>query len=150
LDLILASPPASPRLLDELIALTGAHRLVLAWRNEAPAAEDRFLQHLMSHLAAFLPTGGRDTAWVSTSLLAVTTGELELVVRLGMEALADSHLLAIDEEREDQVRIRRRTDGKGIKEGPALKRLRTLLGESRAFRRFLRSGTVRAIAQALV
>ncbi|HLO04508.1 MAG TPA: DHHA1 domain-containing protein, partial [Symbiobacteriaceae bacterium] len=149
-DLILASPPASARLLDELIALTGAHRLILAWHAAAPPAEERFLQHLMRHLALLFPSGGvRQTVWVSTSSLAVVTGELELVVRLGLQVLADSHLLAIDEEREEQVKLRRRTDGKGIQEGPALNRLRTLLGESRAFRRFLRTGTVRAIGNAL-
>jgi len=144
-DLVLLTPPPSPRLLDEAIALTGAQRVILAWPAEAPPEEERFLPGLMRLLAAQLSTG----PWVSLSQLAVRTGELESVLRAGLDLLVESRLLAIDEEAGDRLRLRRRTDGRGIREGAAQSRLKLLLGESRSYRRFLRTASLTAIAQTL-
>lgn len=140
-ELVCLTPPPSPRLLDEAIALTGAQKVVLAWPAEAPPEEDRFLPGLMRILAEAVAL----TPWVSLTALAARTGELESVVRAGLETLAESRLLAIDEESGDRLRLRRRTDGRGIKEGAAQERLKRLLGESRSYRRFLRTASLTAI-----
>ncbi len=144
--LVMLTPPASPRLLDEAIAITGARQLVLAWPTKAPPDEERFLPNLMRLLADTLP----DNPWVSVPRLAVATGELETAVRSALAALAESDLLAIDEESGDLVRLRRRSDGRGIRESRALERMRKLIAESRAFRRFLRTAPVPAIEKGLL
>lgn len=144
-DLVLLTPPPSARLLDEAIALTGARRVVLAWPAESPAEEERFFPALMRLLAEAMGSG----PWVSPSRLAARMGELEATLRAGLEALADSDLLAIVEEEGDRVRLRRRTDGRGIREGAARERLRRLLGESRSYRRFLRTASLEAIQGSL-
>ncbi len=144
-DLVVLTPPPSPRLLDEAIALTGARRLVLAWAAESPANEERFLPGLMRLLAAAL----RDSPWISLAGLSVRTGQLESVIRAGLDLLVKSHLLAIDEEEGDRLRVRQRTDGQGIRSGPEQERLKRLLGESRSYRRFLRTASLAAILQTL-
>lgn len=140
-ELVCLNPPPSPRLFDEALAITGARRLVLAWSAEAPTEEERFLPSLMRILADRMS----QSPWVSLTDLSARTGELEAVVRAGLESLAQSRLLAIDEEAGDRLRLRRRNDGRGIKEGPAQERLKRLLGESRSYRRFLRAASLAAI-----
>lgn len=141
-DLVLLTPPPSPRLLDEAVARSGARRLVLAWPTKPGPDEERFLPGLMKLVAESLTV----SPYVSVPLLAVRTGELEAAVRLGLAALAESALLAIDEEQGDLLRLRRRTDGRGIKESSTLLRMKAILGESRAYRRFLRGASLAAIA----
>ncbi|MFZ5814045.1 MAG: single-stranded-DNA-specific exonuclease RecJ [Bacillota bacterium] len=144
-ELVLLTPPPSPRLLDEALALTGARRVVLGWPAEANPEEERFLPLLMRLLSEAMQL----SPWVSIAGLAVRSGELETVVRAGLETLAESHLLAIDEEAGDQVRLRKRTDGRGVREGPAQERLKRLLGESRSYRRFLRTASLAAVERTL-
>lgn len=144
-SLVLLTPPASARLLDEAAARSGAQRLILAWPTLAPPEEERFLPHLMHLVNAEMA----HSPYVSIARLAVRTGELEIVVRLALQALAESDLLGIDDEEGEQVRLRRRTDGRGINESAALERMRTLLGESRAFRRFLRTAELPAVARVI-
>ncbi|HWI63501.1 MAG TPA: single-stranded-DNA-specific exonuclease RecJ [Symbiobacteriaceae bacterium] len=144
-DLVLLTPFPSPRLLDEAVARTGARRLVLAWPAKAVKEEDRFLPDLMKLVAESM----RVSPYVSVPLLAVRTGELEVAVRLGLEALAESDLLAVDEEQGDLLRLRRRTDGRGIRESGALLHMRRILGESRAYRRFLRTASVAALGRSI-
>jgi single-stranded-DNA-specific exonuclease len=144
-ELVLWSAPPSPRLLDEAVARCGPHRLVLAYPLAADKAEERFLPTLLKLVAETL----QDRPLVRVARLAVATGELEVTVRLGLQALAASNLLAIDEEEGDLLRLRRRTDGHGIKESPALQRMRTILSESRAYRRFLRQSSLEAITRAI-
>ena len=144
-DLVLLTPPPSPRLLDEAVARSGARRLVLAWPTKTANDEDRFLPNLLKLIAGGLTL----SPYVSVPLLAVRTGELEVAVRLGLAALAESDLLAIDEEQGDRLRLRRRTDGRGIRESGALLQMRRILGESRAYRRFLRTASVAAIARSI-
>jgi single-stranded-DNA-specific exonuclease len=145
-DLILLWPLPSPRLLDEAAARTGARRLILAWPVAAPPEEERFLPQLLKLLAEDMAAG----PYVSVPRLAVRTGELEIVIRLAVEALARSHLLAVDEDGGDLLRLRRRTDGRGVVESEPLVRMRLLLSESRAYRRFLRQASTFAIAQSLL
>lgn len=140
-DLVMLSPIPSPRLLDEAIARTGTQRLVMAWPTAAPSEEERFLPVVMALVAAQLSHG----PYVTVEQLAVQTGELEITVRKALEALAESGLLAIDEDDGSRLRLRPRTDGRGIRESHALRQMRQLVGESRAFRRFLRSGSPAAI-----
>lgn len=144
-EVVLLSPLPSPRLLDEVVACTGAARLVLGWPWGPAPEEERFLQVLMRLAGEALVHGPH----VDVAELAVRTGELEVAVRLGIDALADSHLLAVDEEEGESLRLRRRTDGKGIVDGPALTRMRQILAESRAYRRFLRQATLSAISRAI-
>lgn len=144
-EMVMLTPPASPRLLDEAVALTGARRLVLAWPAQAPAEEDRFLPALMRLLAQSLES----SPWVSVLRLAVATGELEATVWAALAALAESDLLAVDEESGDLVRLRRRADGRGVRESEPLERMRKLIAESRAFRRFLRTAPLSAIERVL-
>ena len=143
--LVLLTPPASPALLDEAVAATGARRVVLGWSREAEPSEERFLPNLMQAVAGALRNG----PWVSVSQLAVQMGELESAVRMGLWALAESALLTIEDEERDLMRLRLRTDGRGIKKGPALHRMRNLLRESRAFRRFLRTAAPEAIRRSI-
>jgi single-stranded-DNA-specific exonuclease len=140
-DLVLLTPPASPRLLDEAAARSGARRLIMAWPLQPSPEEERFLPSLLRLVAEEMAA----SPYVNVSRLAVRTGELEIVIRLALEALEESDLLAIDEEEGDILRLRRRTDGRGIKESPPLQHMRALLGESRAFRRFLRGAAPAAI-----
>ncbi|HYG59049.1 MAG TPA: hypothetical protein VD902_13395, partial [Symbiobacteriaceae bacterium] len=140
-DLVLLTPPASARVLDEAIARVGARRLVMAWQAKPSPAEERFLPTLLGLVGQVLA----HSPYVSVPRLAVRLGELEISVRLGVTALAESNLLAVDEESPEQIRVRRRSDGKGILESEALQTLRTILGESRAFRRFLRKADADAI-----
>jgi single-stranded-DNA-specific exonuclease len=144
-DLVLLTPPPSPRLLDEAVARSGARRLVLAWPTKPGPDEERFLPGLMKLVAESLTV----SPYVSLPLLAVRTGELEAAIRLGLDALAESALLAVDEEQGDLLRLRRRTDGRGIKESSTLLRMKAILGESRAYRRFLRSAGLTAIASSI-
>lgn len=144
-ELVLLTPPASPALLDEAVAGSGARRVVLGWAREADSAEDRFLRNLLQAAAQAL----REGPWVSVVQLAVQTGELESTVRMGLYALAENALLTIEDEEGDLMRLRPRTDGKGIKKGPAIHRMRSLLRESRAFRRFLRTAPLEAIRRAI-
>ncbi|MDF2628392.1 MAG: single-stranded-DNA-specific exonuclease RecJ [Symbiobacteriaceae bacterium] len=141
-DLVMLTPPPSPRLLDEAVARVGARRLVLAWPTKPGPEEERFLPVLMKLVAEAMAV----TPYVSLPLLAVRTGELEVAVRLGLASLAESALLAIDEEQGDLLRLRRRTDGRGIKESSTLLSMKKVLGESRAYRRFLRGAAPAAIA----
>jgi len=143
--LVMQTPVPSPQILDEVVARTGAARLVLAWPTEPPPDADRFLPGLMQTLAGALAT----SPYVSIPLLAVRTGELEAVIRLALDALAESDLLAIDEDEGETVRLRRRADGRGVKDSPSLERMRRLLAESRAFRRFLRKAPLPAIDKAI-
>jgi len=143
--LVLLSPPPSPRLLDEILAVTGATLLVLAWPTHPHPAEERFLPAFLPVLAEAL---GRSPT-VSAALLAIRTGELEPTIHAAVEALRESHLLAIDEQAGDRLRLRRRQDGRGVRESPALDQMRRLLSESRAFRRFLRTAPLRAIESAI-
>ncbi|HYF93523.1 MAG TPA: single-stranded-DNA-specific exonuclease RecJ [Symbiobacteriaceae bacterium] len=144
-DLVLLTPLPSPRLLDEAVAHSGARRLVLAWPLKAAPDEERFLPGLMKLVAEAMGI----SPYVSVPLLAVRTSELEVAVRLGIEALVESDLLAIDEERGDLLRLRRRTDGRGVKESGALLNMRRILGESRAYRRFLRTRSLDAVRRSI-
>jgi single-stranded-DNA-specific exonuclease len=145
LDLVLLTPPASPRLLDEAVARTGAARLILGFSPQAPEHEERFLPAFLRLLAEEMAPG----RYVRLSRLAVRTGELEATVRHAIGALVESDLLAVDEEEGDYLRLRRRTDGRGVKESPALTQMRTVLGESRAYRRFLRQAAPAAILRTI-
>jgi single-stranded-DNA-specific exonuclease len=144
-ELVLLTPFPSPRLLDEAVARSGARRVVLAWPARAHESEDRFLPALLKLVGAAMEEG----PYVSIARLAVQTGELEVTVRLGVEALAQSHLLAVDEEQGDQLRLRRRTDGRGVLDSAALGQMRRIIAESRAYRRFLRTASVSAVVQSL-
>lgn len=144
-DLVLLSPPPSPRLVEEFAARSGAGRLILAWPVTAPPEEERFLPTLMRVIAREI----RLSPYAGLSQLAVRTGELEVVVREALSALEESDLLAIDEDAGELLRLRLRTDGRGIREGAALEKMRRLLGESRAFRRFLRTASLAAIDKAI-
>lgn len=144
-DLVMLTPPPSPRLLEEILALSGARRLVLGWPKEPAPGEDRFLPMLMRAI-------GEETAhgpYVRVARLAARSGELETVIRAALAALEESDLLVVEEDDGDVVRLRRRSDSRGIKESEALARMRRLLGESRAFRRFLRTAPVYALERAL-
>ncbi|MFZ5826834.1 MAG: single-stranded-DNA-specific exonuclease RecJ [Bacillota bacterium] len=144
-DLVLLTTPPGPRLLDEALAITGARRVVMAWPSEAAPDEERFLPSLMRLLAEAMQV----SPWVSLSGLAAHLGELEPTVRAGLETLAESHLLAVVEEVGDRLKLRKRTDGRSIRNGAALDRLKGLLGESRSYRRFLRTAGLEAIARTL-
>lgn len=143
--LLLLTPPASPRLWEELLAATGAHRVVLAWGLEPPPAEERFLPTLLALLNQRYAAAGQETLWCDLADLAVATGELEPAVEAAVRALAASDLLAIEAESEGQLRLRRRHDGRGVRESPALAEMRALLAEARAFRRHLRRAPLPAI-----
>lgn len=142
--LVMLTPPPSPGLLDEALALAGPRELVLAWPAQVPD-EERLLPNLMRALAAVLDL----QPYVSIPRLAVALAELERTVRIGIDALVESDLLAVEEEGHDQIRLRRRPDGRGVRESPALAELRRLTRETRAFRRFLRTASVDAIQQVL-
>lgn len=141
--LALLTPPPGPRLLEELVALSGAGQVVFAWSQGANGA-DRFLPDLL-HLLAPVVAG---TGWTSLPALAVATGELEPTVHAALHALCDSDLLAIDETAGTRLRLRRRTDGAGVQDSAALTRMRELLAESRAFRRWLRTAAAADIRRA--
>jgi len=144
-ELVLLTPPPGPKLLDEAIARAGARRVILGWPREPWPEEERFLPMLLKATAEALQQG----PWVSLSRLAVRTGELESTVRLGLLALAESKLLVIEDEEGDRMRLHPCREGKGIKKGPALERMRSLLQESRAFRRFLRTASAEAIRRSI-
>jgi single-stranded-DNA-specific exonuclease len=145
IDLLLLTPPAGPRLLDEALARTGAGRLILGWPTQPPEHEERFLPMFLRLLAEEMAPG----RYVRLSRLAVLTGELEASARHAIAALVESDLLAVDEEEGEYLRLRRRTDGRGVKESPALAAMRAILGESRAYRRFLRRAAPAAILRTI-
>lgn len=144
-ELLLLSPPPAPGLLEELIARSGASRMIMAWPRTSAPAEERFLPTLLRLLGESLPL----SPYVEVPRLAVRTGELEATIRAALLVLEASDLLAIDEEAGERLRIRKREDGRGIREGADLIRMRSLLAESRAFRRFLRTAPAKAVARAL-
>lgn len=144
-DLVLLSPPPSPRLVEEFAARSGAGRLILAWPTTAALEEERFLPTLMRIIAEET----RLSPYIGLSRLAVRTGELEAAARLALSALEESDLLAVDEDAGELLRLRLRADGRGIRESGVLQKMRRLLGESRAFRRFLRAASLAAIDQAI-
>lgn len=143
--LALLSPPPSPRLFEEALALTGAHRILLAWRKEETAETEHFLPSLMRRLAWEI----QQSPYVSISRLAVAMAELESTVRQGIDALVESDLLAVDEEGADVLRLRPRSDGRGMRDSAHLRQMKSLLAESRSYRRFLRTAAVAAIARSL-
>jgi len=143
--LLLLTPPASPRLFEELVATSGARQVVLAWGREAPPEEERFLPTLLAHLAQRFGTDHQETRWCSLAELAVALGELEPAVEAGLRALAASDLLAIEAEVGGRLRLRRRRDGTGVRDSGALREMRRLLGEARAFRRHLRTAPLPAV-----
>jgi single-stranded-DNA-specific exonuclease len=143
--LILASPLPAALLMDELIALSGAARVVLAFSTKAPPSDERFFPRLLSLLAGELRKG----ALLSVRHLAVCTGELEPVIRLALLALKESDLLTVEEVGYDLVRVERVPSGKGLRESDLLGQLRALLAESRAYRRFMRQASIDAIAKVI-
>lgn len=143
--LLLLTPPASPRLFEELLAQTGAQQVILAWGREAPPEEERFLPALLARLARLHAAAGSESLWVALADLAVATGELEPAVDAALRALAASELLAIEAEADGRLRLRRRRDGHGVAESPALAEMRTLLAEARACRRHLRRAPLPAV-----
>ncbi len=142
--LVLGSFPPSPRVLAEAVALAEPAELVLV--GEAERGERAFWQDLLGALKR-VTREGRGRA--SLQRLAVLTGELEATVLGGLEVLEASGLITCEYDGEDRVWVERRRERGALAADPARERVRALLAESRAFRRFLAGAPLPAVSRLL-
>lgn len=134
--LVLLKPPPSERQLREMLALTGARRLVLAFGRADLGRADDFLQNLLAllkhNLALLPPFLGR----INLEEAAARLGETVETVFLGLQVLQARHFLQILEVEEEEL-ILQKGPGKGPGDRKLEAGLLAALQESTAFRRFL-------------
>jgi len=132
--LVLLSCPPHLRVLQELILLSGCRKVVLAFsRKEIKAGED-FLKELLG-LIKFAVNHGQGR--VAINRLAALTGELENTVAAGLHYLQKRGVIETEAINPGEVLVEKGSGrpGEGLKGAEA--KLRELLAESRAFRKYV-------------
>lgn len=144
--LVWLTPPPSPRVWDEVLALAAPRRVVLGWPAQ-PAGRAPFLRTLLGLVRyAAAHRGGA----VAVADLACRTGELEAAVVAALEALAAGGALALRPLGPGRLQVALAGTGPArLAPGPARQRLEALLRESAAFRAFLARAPLDALRRAL-
>ncbi|MCK4258016.1 MAG: single-stranded-DNA-specific exonuclease RecJ [Halanaerobiales bacterium] len=131
--LILVSIPPGLRVLKELIYSVKPKTLVLAYSNREMES-DAFMKRLIGVLKYVIE---RKDGKAGIYQISVLTGEMEHTVSLGLNYLVDKGMIELENTKPEELIIKK-GDGKS-KKGIRLKeeRLKALLTESRAFRKYL-------------
>lgn len=141
--LVFLTPPPSPRVLAEVLALAAPALAVPAW-PVAPAPAPPFPRTLLGLVRYAIERRG---GLVSLAELAARTGELEAAVLAGLEALAASGFFSFRFRGPGRLALERREAVPApLVAGPARERLEALLRESAAFRRYLGRAPLAQIA----
>ena len=133
-SLILYTCPPGIRALRELVYLNRPERLILAYSNKTTQRPQDFMNNLLGIIKHVLKEKkGR----INIYQLSALTGEMENTVLLGLRFFEDKGFITINFDGPDKLFISRGT-GENI-QGAKLKekRLRELLKESRAFRKYM-------------
>ncbi|MFZ5626912.1 MAG: single-stranded-DNA-specific exonuclease RecJ [Bacillota bacterium] len=134
--LVLLQPPPAERRLRELLALTGARRLVLAFGPGDLPGPESFLRNLLLLIKASLAPEPPYLGSIHLERAAAWLGETAETVFLGLQVLQARHFLQLLEVEGEELLLQKGPgDGKGE---PRLEAsLQAALKESAAFRRFL-------------
>lgn len=134
--LVLLKPPPSERRLRELLALTGARRLVLAFGPADLPAPESFLRRLLALLKERLAPEPPWLGRIQLEEVAARLGETAETVFLGLTVLQARLFLQILEVEGEELLLQK-GPGKGRGEPRLEEALKEALQESAAFRRFL-------------
>ncbi|WP_031515739.1 single-stranded-DNA-specific exonuclease RecJ [Desulfofalx alkaliphila] len=141
--LVLLTCPPDPRVLREVIALSGARKLVLAYSISTSPGLSDVIKTLMGYLKYIINRRGGST---DVFELAAVTGHTELLVMKLIRHLQRLELLEVQMPGRGQMLIKP-SQKKGKKKAPP-EPLKKLLNESNAYRRFmLQAGTEQLLAQ---
>lgn len=142
--LVLLSAPPGLRVLRELLALSGASNLVLAYGEGDNQGAKEFLERLLAISKYIISSSG---GAADLKLLVVKTGQLEITVGAGLNFLRAKGLLSLEYVEADRIVLGR---GSGAAERGAEEagvKLKLLLAETRAFRRYLASAFAATIGK---
>ncbi|HZW81844.1 MAG TPA: single-stranded-DNA-specific exonuclease RecJ [Candidatus Deferrimicrobium sp.] len=142
--LVLLSIPPSLRALQEMLVLSRAQKLVLCYGAKEGAQDKEFLQQLLSWVKyAVTKRNGR----LELPALASTTGQMEISVAAGLNFLQAKGLIAFEFDGPERVYLSQ-GDGSAKQGLPEYEtKLRSLLAETRAFRRYLLTASPESILQ---
>lgn len=132
--LVLLSCPPGMRVLHELIYAVQPKNLVLAYSATALQPAETFLRQLLAvvkHIV--IERGGR----CNVVQLAVATGEMENTVLLGLRYLAARGLIEVDNASPNELIVRKGDQVTRKELGQTEAKLKELIEESRAFRKYL-------------
>ncbi len=131
--LVLLSFPADLRLFRELILLSGARKVVLAFSQREIKSGEEFIRNLAGLAKYVVSQGGR----AALSQLAALTNELEYTVVTGLLYLQKRGLLEIEYINPGEVLVEKGSGQTGADLKTAETKLKGLLAESRSFRKYL-------------
>jgi len=137
--LVLLTPPPGLRVLQEMLALTGATKLILAYQEEEAGGAKEFLERLLG-MAKYAISNGNGIADIK--LLAVRTGQLEITIASGLNYFQAKGILALEYLNLEQVQLQRGNKHAGRTANSSVNVLKSLLAETRAFRRYLLNAPV--------
>lgn len=141
--LVLLTAPPAMRVFHELLMTVRPQRLVLAYSATALQPAGVFLKQLLLEVKGVIEHGGRCNIYQ----LAAATGELEHTILVGLRYLTAKGLITYESSSPDQLTVRQ-GDGAARQELAATElKLRELLEESRAFRKYLIQATVPQIQE---
>lgn len=132
--LVLFSLPPSLRTLQEMLALSRPKKLVLAYAVRELEQDKEFLQQLLGMIKFAV---ARQSGEIELPALAVATGQMESSIMAALNFLQAKGLINFQHDGPESLCFAR-GDGivkSGLAETEA--RLRSLLAETRAFRRYL-------------
>ncbi|MBM7855098.1 single-stranded-DNA-specific exonuclease [Desulfohalotomaculum tongense] len=134
--LVLLSCPPSNQIFKEIIALSGAENLVLAYSPLPDLSPAECIKRVMSYIKYVdKKLGGKTTVFE----LAAITGQTELLVMAVIRLLRDNGLLEVGimEKGRLSVKLKR---GAGLKTAPPVE-IKDMLAESSAYRRYMNNIT---------
>ncbi|MEW5762264.1 MAG: single-stranded-DNA-specific exonuclease RecJ [Bacillota bacterium] len=142
--LVLLAIPPDPAVLREIVALAGAHRIVLAFGPEPPRSLQAFLKDLLG-MAKYAVA--HEAGLADLGRLAAALGELESTVYYGLVTLMAAGALEVTLEERNRVLVRKGPPARVPPEAPRARvLLKKLLAEARAFRRFCLAASASEIA----
>jgi len=140
--LVLLSIPPGIRVLRELIAANSPRRLVLAYSPKDIKSSAGFLNQLLGIVKyAVKEKGGK----VSLYQLSVLTGEMESTVVVALRYFQDIGLVELEFISRDEVLIKKGQVKEKSKRKTESYRLKSLIAESQAFRRYMVSSSINKI-----
>lgn len=141
--LVLLSCPPSSGVLKEMLVLSGAQTLVLAYSKNSGTKPAECVKLVMSYIKyAAKKFGGK----ISVFELAAITGETELLVMEILRLLRDSGLLEMEIMEQGKMFVKLKPGG-NIKEIPSS--LKDMIAESNAYRRYMSNVSAEALQKKL-
>ncbi len=134
--LVLLTAPASPGIFRQVLTASGPETVVLAW----DPGKENFLEDLLGVVKFVL---NKEGGCVELSLLAAALGHCEDTVVAGLELLETSRL--VDVQISEGKLVLQRLDGNKLVQGREARRLRRLLEETTAYRRWLQAVAVKEL-----